>query len=144
MTTLRLPGRAFRIHWPVDDHRIALENILAAPNINWRFHESDVEHNSTHWEILFRDNLGHHPIEARDFKLYGSTNLSLVGADMRTVWWSANAGDLQMLVISGVMTAIGSTIESSVCCCGLSYAAAWTLMMYAGQAPQACTVCRWH
>ena len=86
-------GRAFRIHWPSDDHRIALESILAAPNIDWRYHDSDVENTSTHREILFRGNL-EHPPDARDFQLYGSTNLSLVGADMRTVWWSANAGDL--------------------------------------------------
>ena len=100
MTALHLPspGRAFRIHWPAADHRIALEEILTAPNIDWRFQESDVEHSTTHWEALFRDNL-EHPVKARDFQLYGSANLSLVGADMRTVWWSANAGDLQMLVI---------------------------------------------
>lgn len=89
---LLLAGRAFRIHWPANDHRIALANILTAPNIDWRFRDSDMEHSSTHREVLFRDNL-EHPVGARDFKLYGSTNLSLVGADMRTVWWSANAGD---------------------------------------------------
>ena len=90
---LRLSGRAFRIHWPAGNHRIALESMLTAPNIDWRFQDSDVEHNSSHWEVLFRDNL-EHPVEARDLQLYGSTNLSLVGAGMRTVWWSANAGDL--------------------------------------------------
>ena len=122
MTALHLPtaGRAFRIHRPAADHRIALEKILTAPNIDWRFQESDVEHDTTHWEALFRGNL-EHPLDARDFQLYGSTNLSLVGADMRTVWWSANAGDLQMLVISGIMIATASShIGSSVRCSSLS------------------------
>ena len=141
---LPLPGRAFRIHWPADDHRIALENILTAPYIDWRFQDSDVQNNTTHWEVLFRDNL-EHPTEARDFQLYGSTNLSLVGADMRTVWWSANAGDpwtLRCLSLSNHTESCCLVKCISACCpsCCLKAKNAWI----ASPSGPCCADCRWH
>ena len=89
-------GRAFRIKWGESTPGNSLSSVLEAPDINWEFAEEDMEGPSTHredWYLQF----GMHPPDARDFIVFGKTDLRRLAPDSRTVAFKLNAGSIDKL-----------------------------------------------
>ena len=91
-----LTGRAFRLNWKTHDPNKDVKLALVGPNIDWGYQDSDAISGQTQRED-WRQNVAWHPPDARDFQVFGSQDLRLLGNGTRTVVFMVTGGSVNHL-----------------------------------------------